>query len=122
MTVRSGFIVRRASMNLSRRTVHRAFRSTPRIAFTARHATSRTRPRTSTGSHPKAEEAPITRTCRMKAALLAGLAAMAAPVAASAPETNAGQLSTYVTARAADALGDPARAAVLYANLSRERP
>jgi len=58
----------------------------------------------------------------MKAALLAGLAATATPVSASAPETNAGQLSTYVTARAADALGDPARAAVLYANLSRERP
>ena len=58
----------------------------------------------------------------MKAALLAGLAAVAAPATASTTEANAGQLSTYVTARAADALGDPAKAAVLYANLSRERP
>jgi len=58
----------------------------------------------------------------MKAALLAGLAAIAAPVSASVPGSSADQLSTYVTARAADALGDPAKAAVLFANLSRERP
>lgn len=60
----------------------------------------------------------------MKAGFLAGLAAAAAaaPASASVPDANADQLSTYVTARAADALGDPAKAAVLFANLSRERP
>jgi tetratricopeptide (TPR) repeat protein len=57
----------------------------------------------------------------MKALLLAGLAA-AVPASASTPAANAEELSTYVTARAADALGDPARAAQLFANLSRERP
>ena len=57
----------------------------------------------------------------MKALLLAGLAA-AVPASASVPAANAEELSTYVTARAADALGDPARAAQLFANLSRERP
>ena len=58
----------------------------------------------------------------MTALLLAGLAGAATPVAGSAPAANPDQLSTYVTARAADALGDPARAAQLFANLSRERP
>ena len=57
----------------------------------------------------------------MQAILLAGLAA-AVPASASAPAANEDQLSAYVTARAADALGDPARAAQLFANLSRERP
>ena len=57
----------------------------------------------------------------MKALLLVGLAA-AVPASASTPVANADDLSTYVTARAADALGDPARAALLFANLSRERP
>ena len=45
--------------------------------------------------------------------------------AAAAPSTlwgNDNALSTYVTARAADAMGDPARAAQLFANLSRDRP
>jgi tetratricopeptide (TPR) repeat protein len=59
----------------------------------------------------------------MKALLLAGLAA--AVPAAAAPSTlwgNDNALSTYVTARAADALGDPARAAQMFANLSRDRP
>ena len=57
----------------------------------------------------------------MKALLLAGFAA-AVPAAASAPAVNDDQLSTYVTARAADALGDPARAAILFAELARQRP
>ena len=48
--------------------MNRGFRSTPRTASTARRATSRTRPRTSTGSLPKAAEAPITRTCKWLAA------------------------------------------------------
>ena len=42
----------------------RGCRSTRRIASTARPATSRTRPRTSTGSSPKAEEGRIIPTCR----------------------------------------------------------
>src|SRR4029434_4932861 len=57
------------------------------------------------------------------ALLLAGLAA--AVPAAAAPSTlwgNDNALSTYVTARAADALADSARSAQLFANLSRERP
>ena len=57
----------------------------------------------------------------MTALLLAGLA-VAAPASATAPASSADQLADYVTARAADALGDPARAAQLFANLSRERP
>ena len=55
--------------------------------------------------------------------LLAGLAATIPAVAlASTPVADADELSTYVTARAADALGDPARAAQLFANLAVERP
>ena len=57
----------------------------------------------------------------MQALVVAGLAA-AVPAAATVPAVDSDQLSTYVTARAADALGDPARAAQLFANLSRERP
>jgi tetratricopeptide (TPR) repeat protein len=57
----------------------------------------------------------------MKLLLLAGLAAAAA-ASATVPAGDADELSTYVTARAADALGDPARAAQLFANLSVERP
>ena len=60
----------------------------------------------------------------MKALLLAGLAATvpAAAEAASTPWRDDNAFSTYVTARAADALGDPARAAQLFANLARDRP
>jgi tetratricopeptide (TPR) repeat protein len=47
---------------------------------------------------------------------------LAAPAAASVPPASPDQLTTYVSARAADALGDPAKAAQLFANLSRERP
>lgn len=53
--------------------------------------------------------------------LLAGLAT-AVPASAAVPPPSPDQLSTYVTARAAGALGDPARAAVLFASLSKERP
>lgn len=52
--------------------------------------------------------------------LLIGSAAV--PALASSPPPSAEELSTYVTARAADALGDPARAAQLFANLAKERP
>ena len=55
------------------RVASRGSRSTRRIASTARPATSRTRPRTSTGSSPKAAEGRIIPTCKM-----AGGAALAA--------------------------------------------
>jgi tetratricopeptide (TPR) repeat protein len=47
---------------------------------------------------------------------------MTMPAAASAPPASPDQLATYMSARAADALGDPAQAAQLFSNLSRERP
>lgn len=53
--------------------------------------------------------------------LLAGFA-FAVPVSASVPPPSPDQLSNYVTARAAGALGDPARAALMFATLSKERP
>ena len=61
----------------------RGFRSTRRIASTARPATSRTRPRTSTGSSRKAEEARIIRTCKMLGPSVALGVALAAPAAAT---------------------------------------
>src|SRR6476661_5460174 len=81
MPVPSSVTARQACTNLSRaRVVNRGSRSTPRIASTARRATSRTRPKTSTGSLPKAAEAPITRTCKW----LTGAAAMSGDHARSA--------------------------------------
>jgi tetratricopeptide (TPR) repeat protein len=65
------------------------------------------------------EEAPITRTCRLGAL---ALLATAAPAFANSAPPKAEQLSAYVTARAADALGDPARASQVFAELARERP
>src|SRR5215212_6430411 len=106
MTGPSGSTARRAFMSSSRRAVHPAFRSMRRIAFTARHATSRTRPRTSTGSSPKAEEGLIIPICRSAlAALLLGAAAVLPlqPAAATVDEQSA--LAAYVRARAADSIG-----------------
>src|SRR5690242_18048532 len=112
-------IARRASTNSSMaRTVNRGFRSTPRIASTARLATSRTRPRTSTGSLPKAAEAPITRTCKwLSGAALA--AVLFVPFPAAAARLTAGDPELlYVQARAAAMNGDHARAAELLASLA----
>ena len=102
--------------------MNRGFRSTPRTASTARPATSRTRPRTSTGSLPKAAEAPITRTCKWLAG--AALAALAlAPVPAAARGSRLGRSArTYVQARAAAMSGDHARAAQLLAALAAAQP
>ncbi|MEO7815046.1 MAG: tetratricopeptide repeat protein [Sphingomicrobium sp.] len=65
-------------------------------------------------------EAPITPICR----LIAGsalAAALAMPAAAREPG-NRDRLTTYVAARAADAQGDPATAARLFADLVRDAP
>src|SRR3954452_287771 len=119
----SSVIVRQAFTNLSRaRVVNRGSRSTPRTASTARPATSRTRPRTSTGSPPKAAEAPITRTCRLLAgAAFAGF--LFAPVPAAAARLSTGDpLLTYVEARAAAMNGEHARAAALLTTLADTEP
>lgn len=58
----------------------------------------------------------------MRALVLAGFAAAAGPAYASLPLPTAEQLSTYVSARAAGTLGDPALSAQLFANLATERP
>src|SRR6185369_10636991 len=103
-------------------TVNRGCRSTPRIASTARRATSRTRPRTSTGSHPKAAEAPITRTCKLlSGAAVAALALVPVPAAARLSSASDPAL-TYVQARAAAMNGDHARSAALLAALVSTQP
>src|SRR5690242_3716771 len=119
MRGRSSATARRESMNLSMaRVVNRGFRSTPRTASTARLATSRIRPRTSTGSLPKAAEAPITRTCNWLAgAALASV--LFVPVPAAAARLSAGDPELlYVQARSAAMNGDHARAAELLASLA----
>ena len=120
----SSVIARRAFMNLSRETMaSRGCRSTRRIASTARPATSRTRPRTSTGSRPKAEEGPITRTCK----LLGGADRWPALVLPRAGDGRAQRRAgddpalTYVQARAAAMNGDHARSAELLARAGRRR-
>src|SRR5437588_13105459 len=117
----SSVTARRAFTNSSRaRAVKRDSRSTPRIASTARRATSRTRPRTSTGSPPKAAEAPITRTCKwLGGAALAALALTAAPAAASITSDPA---QAYLEARVAAINGDHARSAALLASLAEAQP
>src|SRR6476469_2087553 len=118
----SSVIARRAFTNSwMTRVVKRDFRSTPRIVSTAKLATSRTRPRTSTGSLLKAAEAPITRTCKWLAgAAMAGLAL--APVQASARLNGDDFARTYVQARAAAMNGDHAQAAQLLATLASSQP
>src|SRR5690348_15765644 len=119
MRARSNAIVRQAYTNLSMaRAVNRGFRSTPRTASTARPATSRTRPRTSTGSLQKAAEAPITPTCKwLGGAALA--AVLFVPSPAIAARLTAGDPALlYVQARAASMNGDHAQAAQLLASLA----
>src|SRR5438270_8253975 len=123
MPAPSSAIARQAFMNSSRaQAVNRGCRSTPRIASTARPATSRTRPRTSTGSLPKAVEDQITRTCK----ILLGTAAIALAIGASSAAEARLSLSdaarTYVEARAAAMSGDHARAAQLLASLAEAQP
>src|SRR5947209_20635351 len=110
MPAQSSVIARQEFMNSSRaRAVNRGSRSMPRTASTARRATSRTRPKTSTGSLQKAAEAPITRTCKWLAgAAVAAVATYAVP--AEARLTVSDPARTYVQARAAAMTGDHARA------------
>src|SRR4029079_8793086 len=119
----SSDIARRAFMNLSRaRAVNRDSRSTPRTASTARRATSRIRPRTSTGSPPRAVEAQITRTCKwMAGAAAAALMLGASPgAAARLGMSDAGR--THVRPRAATMTVDHAHAAQLLAALADAQP
>src|SRR5690348_3700306 len=119
----SSATARRECMNLSTAiTVNRGSRSTRRTASTARLATSRTRPRTSTGSLQKAAEAPITRTCKLFAG--AALAALTlTPVPAAAARLSTGdQALTYIEARAAAINGEHARAAELLATMADAQP
>src|SRR4051812_14524161 len=121
--VQSSVTARRESMNLSMaRTVNRGSRSTPRTASIARLATSRIRPRTSTGSHQKAAEAPIPPTCKLLAgAAAAALVALPAPAPAARLSTGDAAL-TYVEARAAAMNGEHVRAAQLLASLADSEP
>ena len=95
----------------SRKRPARASRSTRRIASTARPATSRTRPRTSTGSSPKAAEDRIIRICRLIAASIALAGAATAAEARVAPRSP---LSIYAEARAAALAGALDRASAGY--------
>jgi tetratricopeptide (TPR) repeat protein len=105
----------------TRKAASRSCRSTPRTASTARRATSRTRPRTSTGSLRKAAEAPITRTCKaLSGVALAALALIPAPAAARLATGD--PLRTYVQARAAAINGDHREAAQLLATLAQSQP
>src|SRR5690348_17002151 len=115
MPVPSSVTAQQGYMNSSRaRVVNRGSRSTPRIASTARPATSRTRPRTSTGSLPKAAEARITRTCKLL------IASAFAAVAVSAPASAMSRLDpsrVYLAAKAAAIEGNHVRSAQLLAQL-----
>src|SRR5437764_9673992 len=119
----SSVIVRQAFMNSSKaRVVNPDCRSTRRIASTARRATSRTRPRTSTGSPPKAVEDRITRTCKWMAGAAAVALTLGASPAAAARLAVSDAARTYVEARAAAMSGDHARAAQLLAALAQAQP
>src|SRR5689334_14500360 len=114
-------IVRQASTSSWKlTTVNRGSRSTLRTASTARLATSRTRPRTSTGLLPKVAEGRIIRTCKLLAgAAFAASALMTTPAAASISSDPA---RAYVEARAAALSGDHARSAALLAALAQTQP
>src|SRR5579884_258952 len=120
MQVRSSVTAPQESMNLSMaRAVNPDSRSTRRTVSTARPATSRTRPRISTGSLPKAAEAPIIRTCKW----LAGVAlASLAFTPALARVTLSDPARDYVQARVAEMNGNHAEAAQLLASLAAAEP
>src|SRR5690242_3878232 len=107
-------IARPASTSSSRKRPGRASRSTRRIAFTARPATSRTRPRTSTGSSPKAEEGRTIPTCKLAGRALAAAALAVAASAAQARVEHRSPLISYVEARAAASAGALDRASADY--------
>src|ERR1700712_5713509 len=104
MPGRSRDIARPESMSSSRRRPVRGSRSTRRIASTARPATSRTRPSTSTGSSPKAEEGQIIPICKLAGpVLIAGTLLLAGAAAQARVERS--PLIAYVQARAAASAG-----------------
>src|SRR5207247_4578756 len=80
--------------------------------------------RQSTGSHPKAAEAPITRTCKwlLSGAAFAALALAPGPPAARISSTAADPAQTSLEARAAAMNGDHARSATLLASLASAEP
>src|SRR5437868_3080514 len=119
----SSVIVRQAFMSSSKaRVVNPGCRSTRRIASTAKRATSRTRPRTSTGSPPKAVEDRIIPTCKWMAGAAAVALTLGASPAAAARLAVSDAARTYVEARAAAMSGDHARAAQLLAALAQAQP
>src|SRR3546814_19035838 len=81
-------------------------------------ATSRTRPRISTESPPKAAEAPIIRTCKSARFVLIA-AAVAAAVPAHASGDSGEVLNALVRARLAEAGGEPVVALTALATVSR---
>lgn len=104
-------IARRGFMKLlARMKGNRAFRSTRKTVFTAKHATSKMRPRISTGSRQRVEADPIIRTCN----LILAIAALA-PAPAIAARDASSALGLYVQARIADAAGASSRATSSYA-------
>ena len=101
----------------------RGCRLTRKIASIAKHATSKTRPRISTGLRPKAVEDPITRIC----SLLGGAAALAlwasaTPAAAKFKTAPNDPGLVYLQARAASLTGDHARSAALLTTLVESQP
>src|SRR5258705_13368694 len=120
----SSDIARRAFMNSSRIPMaSRDYRSTLRIASIAKPATSRTRPRTSTGSRPKAGEDPITRTCRLFAGTAAvALQIVASPAAAKLKVALGDPGLVYLQARAASLTGVHAGPAQLLTSLAQAQP
>src|SRR5512133_2818798 len=117
MLAQNNVIVRQVCTSSSRKAGKLDCRSTPRIAFTVRLATSRTRRRTSTGWSRKAVEAPIIRICKTLpmaiAALLAG-----APAGATVPSLISDPARAYIAARAAAISGNHVEAAEIYARLA----
>src|SRR5687767_7187234 len=116
-TGRNSATVRQPSTSSSRiRTVNPGFKSMPRTASTVRPAISRTRPRTSTGSRPRAVEDRIIRTCKaLPAAAVIAALLIPAPAQALARSSNAAR--TYLEARAAAIDGNHTRSAQLLARL-----
>src|SRR5258705_10711278 len=120
----SSDIARRAFMNSSRIPMaSRDYRSTLRIASIAKRGDSRARPRTSTGSRPKAGEDPISRTCRLFAGTAAvALLIVASPAAAKLKVALGDPGLVYLQARAASLTGDHARSAQLLTSLAQAQP
>src|SRR5437868_7084961 len=105
-------------------------RSTPRIACTAKPATSRTRRKTSPGSRRKAAAVPTIRTCRKRmrrvlplmVLLLAGCAGAPALAPKAKPDAESTAFSTYLSARFAAGEHDLPQAARYYGRALANEP